>query len=87
MPRRIASSANSVGVQCVTGRPDCSGGSQAMAKRETICSGVNFGFVPARGSSESTSVTAARNSAALSQHSMTVNRSQCCCHRRRQTPT
>ena len=32
MPRFTASSASSRGVQCVTGRPDFSGGSQATAK-------------------------------------------------------
>jgi len=87
MPRLITSSASSLGVQCVTGRPHCSGGSQATTRICVICSGVKVGVTPGRGSSDNVSITAARNSARDSQHSMTVNRSHTCCHRRRHRPT
>lgn len=54
MPRFTASSASSRGVQCVTGRPDFSGGSLATARICAICSVVNLPPQPARGRSPST---------------------------------
>src|SRR5262249_12732774 len=58
MPRRLASAASSLGVQCVTGRPESSGGSQASARICVTCSAENFGTAPGRGASERTSTTA-----------------------------
>src|SRR5207248_2977100 len=51
MPRWTASAANSAGVQCVTGRPDAAGGSQASARSWQICSALKAGGAPARGAS------------------------------------
>ena len=51
MPRLIASSASSWGVQWLTGRPEASGSSQARATICTICSEVNTVGAPERGSS------------------------------------
>jgi hypothetical protein len=49
--RFLASSANSLGVQWLIGRPLSSGFSQEIAIIRAICSGVNFAGVPARYSS------------------------------------
>ena len=73
MPRSTASPASSRGVQCVTGRPDFSGGSQATAKICAIGSAVNLPPQPARGKSPSTPATASRNAGGFSTHSTTVN--------------
>ena len=73
MPRSTASSANSRGVQCVAGRPDFSGGSQATARICAIGSAVNLPPQPARGKSPSTRPIASRKAGGFSAHSMTVN--------------
>ena len=73
MPRRMTSSVSSRGVQCVTGRPDFSGGSQATAKICAIGSAVNLPPQPARGKSPSTRPIASRKAGGFSTHSMTVN--------------
>ena len=86
MPRSITSSVSSRDVQCVTGRSDCSGGSQATARIRAICSAVNLPPHPARGKSPSTSPMASRNAGGFSTHSMTVNCGKARCHRRRQMP-
>ena len=49
MPRLTTSSANSVGVQCVTGRSDSAGGSQATTMIWHSCSAVNVAGAPGRG--------------------------------------
>jgi hypothetical protein len=54
MPRVIASSANSQGVQWLTGRPESAGASQASATIWQICSGVNVAGRPPRGASDNT---------------------------------
>ena len=74
MPRFTASPASSRGVQCVAGRPDFSGGSQATAKIWAICSAVNLPPQPARGKSPSTCPIASRKAGGFSTHSTTVNR-------------
>jgi hypothetical protein len=76
MPRLMTSSASSRDVQCVTGRPDFSGGSQATARISAIWSAVNVPPHPARGKSLNTSSIASRKAAGLSAHSMTVKRSK-----------
>ena len=84
MFRLTASSASSVGVQCVTGRPDASGGSQEMATISQICSAVKVAGVPLRGSSESTSSISRRNSLSVILPSATASRSADSAHRLRQ---
>ena len=86
MPRRMTSSVSSRDVQCVTGRLDFSGGSQATARICAICSAANVPPHPARGKSPSTSPMASRNAGGFSTHSMTVNWWKAFCHRRRQMP-
>lgn len=73
IPRLMTSSASSRDVQCVTGRPDLSGGSQATARINAIWSAVNVPPHPARGKSLNTSSMASRRAAGFSAHSMTVN--------------
>jgi hypothetical protein len=51
IPRCMTSSANSLGVQCVTGRPDRSGASQATAMIWHSGAGVNVAGRPQRGAS------------------------------------
>ncbi len=87
MPRWTTSSASSRGVQCGTGRPDWSGGSQATARIRAIGSAVNLPPHPARGKSPSTSSTASRNAEGFSTHSITTNRSNAFFQRFRQMPT
>ena len=65
MPRVMASAASSGGVQCVTGRPDAPGCSQASAMIEQITSALNFTGVPERGSSEKVASISRRRSAVL----------------------
>lgn len=87
MPRLITSSVSSRGVQCVTGRPEFSGGSHATARIWAICSAVNVPPQPARGKSPRASAIAPRRAAGFSTHSITTSRGKACCHRRRQAPT
>jgi len=54
MPRLITSAANSRGVQCVTGRPQSAGASQATATIWHSCSGVKVAGRPRRGVSRNT---------------------------------
>jgi hypothetical protein len=54
MPRLTTSSANSGGVQWVTGRPLAPGPSQATARIRVTCSAVNLPGEPLRGQSFST---------------------------------
>ena len=58
MPCRTASSASSLGVRAVTGRPSCSGGLQARSMMRTICSAVKVAGAPARGASASAAAPA-----------------------------
>jgi hypothetical protein len=61
MPRLIASSASSEGVQWLTGRPESEGASQPSATICTICCAVKLAGAPARGSSASAfSINSAR---------------------------
>ena len=69
----MTSSASSRDVQCVTGRPDLSGGSQATARINAIWSAVNVPPHPARGKSLNTSSMASRKATGFSTHSTTVN--------------
>jgi hypothetical protein len=55
MSRLRASSASSLWVQCVIGRPERSEGSQAQARICVTCSGVNLPGLPLRGASLRTS--------------------------------
>jgi hypothetical protein len=87
MPRRMTSSANSLAVQWVIGRPDFSGGSQATARMATICSGGNLPGGPGRGSSPRTCSMARRKAAWLWVHSIRMSRSQALAQRRRQVLT
>lgn len=62
MPCRIASRANSFGVQCVTGTPRSFGALQASATICVNCSAENVGGTPLLSSSASTSNSNASNS-------------------------
>jgi len=84
MFRLTASSASSVGVQCVIGRPDSSGGSHDMATIWQICSAVKVAGVPLRGWSESTSSINRRNSFSVILPSATASLSVDSVHRLRQ---
>ena len=87
MPRCWTSSANSVGVQCVTERPLSAGGSQATASSWAICSAVNLPGHPGRGKSLNNSSRARGKAAAFSQHSIRTRRWNAAAQRRRQMPT
>ena len=69
--RLMVSSANSACVQCVIGRSDSAGDSQARAMIWHICSGVNVGGTPLRGASSSISLM--RISSALSSRSLSIS--------------
>ena len=84
MFRLTASSASSLGVQCVTGRPDSSGGSHDIATIWQICSAVKVAGVPLLGWSESTSSISWRNSLSVILPSATASRSADSAHRLRQ---
>lgn len=62
MPCRIASIANSFGVQCVTGTPRSFGALQASATIFVNCAAENFGGTPLRSSSAKRSSSTASNS-------------------------
>lgn len=87
MPRLSTSSVSSRDVQCVTGRSEFSGGSQATARIDAICSAVNLPPQPARGKSPSTCPIASRRAGGFSVHSITTNCGKAFRQRRRQVPT
>ncbi len=70
IPRATTSSANSVGVQCVTGRPESAGGSQATARMRAIWSGANVPGHPDLGWSLRMSSMAVSRADRPSAHSM-----------------
>jgi hypothetical protein len=84
--RFTTSSRSSALVQCVIGRADFSGGSQANTKICVTCSAVNVPGQPDRGATRNVSRIASRSREA-SAHSNCVNSFQPTCHRRRQVPT
>ena len=87
MLRLTTSSANSLGVQCVTGRPLASGSSQATAKICVTCSAVNLPGEPLRGRLLSSSVMALGSADGFSQHSTKIKRWNASAHGRCQGPT
>jgi hypothetical protein len=86
LPRFCTSSANSGGVQGVTGRPLSWGGSQATARIWVTCSAVNLAGQPRRGKSLSSPVMALGKAESFAQHSMRISRWQAAAQRRRQMP-
>lgn len=88
MPHLIASSASSWGVQCVTGRPDSWGSSQATAMIWAICSGSNTLGAPGRGSSASTcSINSANLLSSTPSPSASSKAGAAAAHRSRQMRT
>jgi hypothetical protein len=87
MPRLLTSSANSRGLQWLTGRPLCSGDSQATAISWQICSAVYVAGRPARGSSAKTSSIAVRNSFAAPSRSIPPSWATACFQRPRHNRT
>lgn len=85
--RLTTSSANSVGVQWVTGRPDNSGDSQATTMIWQICSGVKVPGRPLRGSSLNTFWIRPRNSLSSTSDSASANCSEAFAQRARQVRT
>jgi hypothetical protein len=73
MPRSTTSSAGSLPVPWVIGRPDLSGGSPATARIRVIGPGVNWPGAPGRGPSERIASIARRQSAPVSRHSDSVS--------------
>jgi hypothetical protein len=81
----IALSASSCGVQCVTGRPDSCGSSQATAMIWPVCSGSNVLSAPGRGSSGSTcSIDSANPSSSIPSSSASNKAGAAAAHRSRQ---
>jgi hypothetical protein len=85
--RFFTSSASSRAVQCVTGRPHCSGGSQATAMISVTCSAENFPAQPRLGESLKSRSIARGKAESFSPHSTKTNRSNARTQRRRHTPT
>lgn len=81
MARLTTSSANSLGVQCVTGRPDSAGGSQATAMIWHSCSAVKVAGVPGRGWSAKVACTRLLNSLSPPSASATASCSATLNHR------
>jgi hypothetical protein len=75
MPRLMASSANSRGVQWLIGRPERSGGSHASALSWHHCSALTLAGVPGRGASWRRSQTRCpQRSSQCRRHNRTVRR-------------
>ena len=85
IPRLIASSAISRGVQCVTGRPEAFGSSHATAIIWAICSASNTPGAPGRGSSASTcSINSVKSLSSIPSSSASNKAGAATAHRSRQ---